>query len=407
MTRKERTKVKIQFFLFDPHSCKYDFDNNRMIEHKLKTMLEQEERKTVSDAFGGKKVAGKTKSYSVSKIRDAILTKRFPPSGTPLESALAAAKAAYPKKVFKLVVGNLIRFAFLIELTNLKVGSTKLKTRWLPGDIQMPQAGSFEPVRGSFRPGSDPRASSFEDCVAVFTKCISEVTAKITADPQIGEKLLQLDASSSVPYESAFDYIHPNLNPVHFADNVEWVLNDDLDWLLEARPLIKSVLGKKLLDKMQTKTYKTDRALTGKDKTNRAKRWEVLADDFQHATLTECWSVERKLYEELVCFENFPADTRRRFEELELIAPELPATLCPVTLEALSFDKLAGDTVHGKAEYQVGHKHPLKRAGRHRGDNVCWQSADGNRIQGDLTIEETNQLLDGIFQRKQELFPAA
>ena len=25
--------------------------------------------------------------------------------------------------------------------------------------------------------------------------------------------------------------------------------------------------------------------------------------------------------------------------------------------------------------------------------------------QGDLTIEETNQLLDGIFERKKELFP--
>lgn len=376
-----------------------------MLEQELKNLLEQEESATVSDAFGGHKTDGGTKSYSVPKIRDVILAKQFSQNGTQLESALATARATLPTKVMKLVVGNLIRFSFLIELTNLKVGSTKMKTRWLPGDILMPQPGSFEPVRGKFMPGNDPRASSFETCLEIFRKCITEVVARHQADQSVGERIVRLDSHSSVPYESVFDYANPALNPVHVRENVTWVLNGDVDWLLKARPMIKSVLGKKLLDKIQTKTYKTDRALTGKDKTNRAKRWEVLADDFQHATLTECWSVERKLYEDLVCFENFPGATRTAFEAAGLIAPGLSATRCPVTHEVLAFDKLAGDPVHGKAEYQVGHKHPLKRAGRHRGDNVCWQSADGNRIQGDLTIEETNQLLDGIFERKKELFP--
>lgn len=376
-----------------------------MLEQELKNLLEQEEIGTVSDAFGGKKSEGETKSYSVPKIRDAILANQFTRNVSPLETALATAKEALPPKAFKLIVGNLIRFSFLIELTNLKVGSTKMKTRWLPGDILMPQSGSFEPIRGKFIPGNDPRASSFETCLAIFTKCISEVAERHTADLSVGDRIVQLDASSSVPYESAFDYINPATIPVHTPENVKWVLNGDADWLLQARPLIKSVLGKKLLDKIQTKTYKTDRALTGKDKTNRAKRWEVLADDFQHATLTECWSVERKLYEDLVCFENFPSETRITFEAAGLISPGLPVSRCPVTHEILAFDKLAGDQVHGKAEYQVGHRHPLKRAGRHRGDNVCWQSADGNRIQGDLTIEETNQLLNGIFERKVELFP--
>lgn len=376
-----------------------------MIEQELKQLLENEESETVSDAFGGQKTAGGTKSYSVPKIRDALIVKNFSIGGTPLESALAIAKRDLTSPLFKLIVGNLIRFSFLIELTNLKVGSTKMKTRWMSGDILMPQDGSFEPVRGKFVPGNDPRASSFNECVAIFAQCLSEVVAKHKSDPTVGSRILLLNKSSSVPYESVFDYIDPSADPVHVAANVKWVLNGDADWLLKARPLIKSVLGKKLLDKIQTKTYKTDRALTGKDKTNRAKRWEVLSDDFQHATLTECWSVERKLYENLACFENFPVDVRGRFEENNLIVPGLPVTRCPVTHEILSYDKLTGDSVHGKAEYQVGHRHPLKRAGRHRGDNVCWQSADGNRIQGDLTIEETNQLLDGIFDRKKELFP--
>ena len=378
-----------------------------MIDQELELLLEHEETDTVSDAFGGAKANGGTKSYSVAKIRDAIVGMAFDVDGGPLDAALATAKHELPAPLFKLMVGNLIRFSFLIELTNLKVGSTKMKTRWVAGDILMPQQGSFEPVRGKFIPGNDPRSSSFGDCVAIFAKCLSEVVQKYKADATVGNRILQLAKSSSVPYESVFDYVDPNLDPVHVEPNVKWVLNSDADWLLRARPLIQPVLGKKLLDKIQTKTYKTDRALTGKDKTNRAKRWEVLSGDFQHATLTECWSVERKLYEDLVCFENFPAGTRPHIEQANLIAHGLPITRCPVTREILSFDKLAGDPVHGKAEYQVGHKHPLKRAGRHRGDNVCWQSADGNRIQGDLTIEETNLLLDGIFARKKQLFPDA
>ncbi|WP_157314547.1 hypothetical protein [Chitinibacter sp. GC72] len=373
-----------------------------MFQEDIRQLLEQEELDTVSDAFGGDKTQGRTKKYSVVKIRDAILKKTFAKAPSDVELALAKAKAALPRKVFKLLLGNLIRFSFLIELTNLKVGSTKLKTRWLQGYILMPQKESFKPVRGSFQPGNDPRSSSFEVCLLVFIKCLTEVTKKYEEDSTVGQKILRLHASSSVPYESVFDYTNPHATPVHTPENISWVLNDDVDWLLKARPLIKSSLKKKLLDKIQTKTYKTDRALTGKDKTNRAKRWEVLAGDFQHATLTECWSVERKLYEDLVCFKNFPIDTRSDFELAGLIKIGRPLSRCPVTNEVLDFKRLSGDSVHGKAEYQAGHKHPLKRAGRHRGDNVCWQSADGNRIQGDLTLAETRKLLDDIFQRSNE-----
>lgn len=376
-----------------------------MLEQELKNLLEQEERDTVSDAFGGQKAPGATKSYSVSKIRDVILARNFVAGAPPVATALAQAKNALPAKAFKLTLGNLIRFAFLIELTNLKVGSTKMKTRWVPGDILMPQNGSFEPIRGSFQPGNDPRASPFDICLQVFIKCLNEIAQRQKQDAAVAQKLIALDTSSSVPYESVFDYVDPQAVPVHTAGNIAWVFNQDAEWLLKARPLIKGILEKKLLDKIQTKTYKTDRALTGKDKTNRAKRWEVLADDFQHATLTECWSVERKLYEDLVFFQNFPMATRTAFEGSGLVNPGKGVTRCPVTHEILDFLKLAGDPVHGKSEYQVGHSHPLKRAGRHRGDNVCWQSADGNRIQGDLKIEETNLLLDGIFKRKLELFP--
>ena len=48
-----------------------------MLEQELKNLLEQEESATVSDAFGGHKTDGGTKSYSVPKIRDVILAKQF------------------------------------------------------------------------------------------------------------------------------------------------------------------------------------------------------------------------------------------------------------------------------------------------------------------------------------------
>ena len=157
--------------------------------------------------------------------------------------------------------------------------------------------------------------------------------------------------------------------------------------------------------KLEVKLYKTDRALTGKDKTNRAKRWEVLAGDFQHAPLEECWSAERKLTTDLVNFQCFPPPLKAAFVQQDLIKPDAPLTLCPVTFDSLSFNDLAEavlNTTLGKSAYQIGHLHPLKRQGKHDGTNICWQSADGNRIQGDLTIDETRHLLDKIAEKRAE-----
>lgn len=372
------------------------------LEEELRSALEREERRTVSDAFGGRKADGRTKSYSVAQIRDWLFSQESASSSSPLFDALVRARQLRPPNVPKIVVGNLIRFSFLIELTNLKVGSTKMKTRWVPGFILMSRPGSFEPVRRSFEPGNDPRAAPFEQCLGIFVRCLDMICTLCQRDNGVAHKLERLDKVSSVPYEVPLDYVDVNEDPVHIPDNVRWAFNNDIEWLLEARRLIKAVLPKSLLAKIETKTYKTDRALTGKDKTNRAKRWEVRADDFQHATLTECWSVERQLYVDLVRFEAFPPAVRQQFENTGLIERDGLTTRCPVTLEVLNFGRLGGNAVHGRADYQVGHLDPLKRGGNHRGDNVRWLSADGNRIQGDLTIGEARELLNGIMLRMQE-----
>jgi hypothetical protein len=69
-------------------------------------------------------------------------------------------------------------------------------------------------------------------------------------------------------------------------------------------------------------------------------------------------------------------------------------------LDQLDFELLAqeaADPTHGKASYQVGHMNPLKAGEsaefRHHRANISWITADGNRIQGHLTLKETRKLL--------------
>src|SRR5690606_25526404 len=94
--------------------------------------LEEEETRTVSNAFGGIQTQGSTKSYSVSNIRDWLTSAPLDTSQS-LGSSLARLKSLVKTNSYKQIIGSLIRFSFLIELTNLKLGSTKMKTRWMPG----------------------------------------------------------------------------------------------------------------------------------------------------------------------------------------------------------------------------------------------------------------------------------
>lgn len=368
----------------------------------FRSKIEQEEADTVSNAFGGSKAKGKTKSFSVAKLRDWLLAQNFNEQSD-FANTLDRGAKLLPKDLFVLSVGNLIRFSFLIELTNLTVGSTKMKTRWLSGLILMPQDNSFEPIQGEFIPGNDPRASSFDDCLHIFSKCLNIICDQFEAETDIVDVLLLFNKNKSIPYEFPFDYVNPSLVPIHVASNVEWALNFDITWLLEVRPIFKKVLDKQQINKIQTKTYKTDRALTGKDKTNRAKRWEVLSEDFQHASLKQCWSVEKKLLSELIGFNGFPTETIKELQDKGLISNDIAISRCPVTLEVLEFSTLMADAQHGVSDYQVGHLHPLKRNGLHEEENICWQSSDGNRIQGDMMIEEILELLETIKNRKNEL----
>ena len=376
---------------------------------ELQQLLEAEELETVGAAFGGTAPRLRT-SYSVPTIRDWVIAGWPYEGASPIAMALSRGHNMFSKEEFSAIIASLVRFSFLIELTNLSVGSTKMKTRWLPGKIKMPQPDSFAPIDGTFEPGNDPRSATFEECVQVFTRACNIVCDQVDQEFSLRVVLKDLRANSRVPYEFPLGYMDHGQTPVHTPSNIKWLVNDDFKWLLKARRILRSAAGASReairaieTSKIEVKLFKTDRALTGKDKTNRAKRWEVLAGDFQHSSLEECWSAERKLTTGLVNFTGFPATLRGEFARQGLIELDAAATLCPVTLEPLNFDDLAQavlNTTIGISQYQIGHLLPLKRDGRHDGDNICWQSANGNRIQGDLSMEETYQLLDEIAVRR-------
>ena len=381
------------------------------LQDELRQILEKEETETVGSAFGGT-IGASRKSFRVTKIRDWIIA-AAPFAGTSqTEQALNRAHRAFSKPRFSIVVASLVRFSFLIELTNLTVGSTKMKTRWLPGRIMMPQPDSFEPMQGIFGPGNDPRAATFDECVSIFAKSCNIVCDHVDQDPSLKDLIQDVYNLHRIPYEFPLSFIDPNQNPVHSPANICWIVNDDLRWLLKARRILRNASGEMGTEirkieqsKLEVKVFKTDRALTGKDKTNRARRWEVLAGDFQHAPLEKCWSVERKLVTDLVNFHDFSPTLKADFIQQGLIGPDAPITRCSVTFEPLSYNDLAEAILHpahGKSQYQIGHLYPLKRGGIHDGANTCWQSADGNRIQGDSTIDETYQLLDQIAERRLE-----
>lgn len=376
------------------------------IEQELKEQFEQLERETVSDSFGGDSFGGRAPAFAFKPIMKQLGTQMARLSPQPADD-LKTLKGRMSPRCFKYAMECLGRFAFCIELTNLNITSTKMKTRWVSGSITKTRQGTFENYEGNFTPGEDERSAIFNECYSIFEKCInllvnSDVHIYLINEFSDGKK-------RGTPYEAVFTYIDPQANLVHEANNIRLVNTDDAFWLTKARPIIQPVISRnpndektKCAEKISTKCYKTDRSQTGEVQTNRAKRWECLEMDFQHATIEECWSVERKLLSDLAHFEGFPNDARQSLIQLGLFGQQ-DTTLCPITLEPLIFDELLGGGGHGESKFQVGHMLPLKAEGRHEGDNISWISNDGNRIQGSLNIRETRQMLIGIFERMGEL----
>lgn len=367
---------------------------------QLKEKLEQLEIDTVSNSFGGTAIDGKAPTFAFKPIMEWIGSV-FNDGEEDLARSLSILKEKFDHRGFKYTLECLGRFAFCIELTNLNITSTKMKTRWVPGRITKTRPGTYSNYEGDFKPGEDERSASFDECYSIFCKAAALLAG--SAQHQNLMMLFSDQKKRGTPYEAVFTYINPKNNPVHATENIRLVNTQDAEWLAHSRPIIQPVLKTgandektKLIEKIATKCYKTDRSQTGEVQTNRAKRWECLADDFQHATIEECWSVERKLLSDVAHFQGFPVESRQELISSRLFNDQ-GTTLCPITFKPMVFQDLLGGGGHGESKFQVGHMMPLKAGGRHIGENIEWISSDGNRIQGSLNIHDTRQMLKDIF----------
>lgn len=295
--------------------------------------------------------------------------------------------------LFKAVVKGLLRSSFLIEsVANESVSTTKIRTRWsLAND--------------------DPRKASFDQCVAIFEKLAR--TLQQTEDNL--DFLQNIKDYSVLPYELPINFTRLLTGSIHTEGNVSWDLSDEIRRTITLRKFLldsetnqdHQAFSAILKDKIKVKVYLTDRVLTGEYKTNREKRWEVHPKSVHFSERSECFMIEHKLIQQLCHFKNFPVPLKEKLIELDLLENSAVCT-CPITYEELDFTDFKRSVLEpewGRSKFQVGHLHPLKaqeadQASGHSADNIAWVTADGNRLQGHLTIDEWRSLLDKIIKNK-------
>lgn len=294
-------------------------------------------------------------------------------------------------KVGKHVEESIVRIAFFIEPVVLPAATTtRYKTRW---GIDAP----------------DPRFADVGECLEVARVLIEGVQSM--AGTTDGKATLDgLAKHKMVSYELPFDYVATS-NPIHRAANIHPV---DSELSREVAGLRTLLLNKttpqvevfvEAYKKIRTKTYLTDRVLTGAHKTNREKRWEAHPESVHFALRDECMRIEAKLITAMCYFEGFPKDVFSLLEQKSLLLPQTDVTKCPVTLMPLSFPDFAAELTsptHGRSSFQVGHLDPLKLGGNtynggHAASNIGWISEEGNRIQGSLSLNDTQAMLKRIW----------
>lgn len=301
-------------------------------------------------------------------------------------------------KIARYVYQGLLRTSFLIETVLTRGGATKISVRWTPLLAQ------------------DIRYATFEECYRTFEKLLTQLSAALD-DERHRALLGGFAAHKLVAYELPVDYREKQIDrSIHEVDNIEW------DWsplpyqVIRLRRLLRTGGINPYADvfitaysKIGVKTYLTDRAQTGEYQTNREKRWESHPGGFQFALRRDCWGVEVALINQICHFAGFPIDLFQQLEQEGALIPIATPYRCPITLDAMTFEDFQKELMapeHGKARFQVGHLNPLRASGQttngHTATNIGWITADGNRIQGHLTLNETRALLQRIAANYQD-----
>jgi hypothetical protein len=293
---------------------------------------------------------------------------------------------------------SILRNAFLIELVKIpKIETTKFRVRW------------FDQLN------NDPRYCSFDECLLIANDLLTTLPAWL--ETLVHKECMTLSFSDGIiPYESPLDYVKrlTQQNRLHQRGNLIWFYDELVLRTLKLRKYLiddttspDSKFFKTLLsDKIKVKTYLTDRVLTGNHKTNREKRWETHPSSVHFAERSVCMAIEYALVTQICAFEGFPPASLHQLQDDNILPQNLSTALCPITGDELSYetfrDELLNPT-HGKSSFHVGHLNPLKldsddSSTGHTSDNISWITANGNRIQGSLSLGDVRILIKRISE---------
>jgi hypothetical protein len=320
---------------------------------------------------------------------------------------LATLKEALSDQDYKLLGNAILRNVFLIEPMMTRGGATKMRVRWLT---------ALE---------NDQRYCSFDDCSEITNDIITELASVWLQQAELLETLTLSLNVRMVSHDICLDYVNliekmDKETRIHRRSNLAPISTPAILGTLKLRKILTdpatspdAAFFKTVLDeKIKVKAYLTDRVQTGEHQTNREKRWETHPHSVHFATRQMAMAIEHKLVTQICAFEDFPEASQRLLQAQGVLPTEIEPFRCPVTLDPISYTKFRKelfDPVHGKSSFQVAHLNPLKlgdpenEASGQMAENISWMSADGNRIQGHLSLNDTRALLQRIAKNYEDL----
>jgi hypothetical protein len=301
-------------------------------------------------------------------------------------------------RYYSFLAAALLRHCFLIELVKTPaIDSTKTRTRW------------FSALEG------EPRWCSFEECREIAIELILSLSSGWLDTAENLEAIQLCFDHAVLPYEVPLDYVErpTDHSRIHRSGNMAWMATPEMLRALRLRKYLTTegtspdakFFTKVIDEKIKIKTYLTDRVLTGAHKTNREKRWEVHPRSVHFADRRTCMAIEHLLIQQLCAFDGFPETFLAVLKTEGVIPTETTLFECPITRDPMSFSEFKTaleNPSHGRSAFQVGHLNPLKlealgeTASGHTRENISWVSADGNRIQGSLSLADVRTMLRRI-----------
>mgnify|MGYP000707235835 CR=1 FL=1 len=292
------------------------------------------------------------------------------------------------------IIKGLLRYSFFIEpVKKPKIETTKYEVRWT------------KELNG------DPRFASYKSSKIIFKYCLTKLIVDLKTPENLSLIKLMVN-NTNASYEIPLDYNDSAITPIHQVDNISWCWGELPTGLVQLRVYLMdssqhnySDFFKGVYKKIKTKTYLTDRVLTGKHKTNREKRWECHPDSVHFSLRKVAWAIEIKLIQQVCNFDGFPVKLQKKLITEGIIESKDGIERCPITYELLLFEAFKNEienTTHGKSDFQVGHMNPLKADEEgftgHSSDNISWISEQGNRIQGSNSVQFIRQFIIKIYK---------